>query len=515
MSSPRRVVAVLAVALLLGARTAAAIVPETRIETAISPSFTSLYVPPQSPEAVQVVWPFTITPKPGGATEGSVESHAAPLLDFFGPGLLQYDLATAYIRGVARAEFGVLRAWAFAAGGVVPKSWGPPFVIGTNPYGAFARVVMRPQFKDGFVAPATPGAPNVGDTQVLTANLELHGVIGGDARATWLIRLHILTDATPSESVFFSSFATDTCGGPCPFPLTTFPTEFTTKVGTAYVIDGDVGITAMASGSAASFDDGWNASSINVANTGAFFIRVKETGEGIVGLSGRDYGAAVPPGDLDIPTTSTIKIPPDSTTSTTTTTTVTTTLPGGTTTTTSLPAVAETCDNCLDDDGDGLIDAEDADCCAGAPLAFTLRKAKVTPGSPTTAAQLTATLAGAATLGLDPTIAGLAVQLRDPSAGSLLCARLPATGFARKKKGKLLALKDPSGAVRGITAASLRAGKTDVTVGVDGKRLQLDAPIGGAIGMTIAVSDASGRRCGTTPPATLRSAGKKGALKYP
>lgn len=513
----RRWAAVVLAVLVLAARPAPAVVPFTHIETGINPSTTSLYVPPQSPEAVQVVWPFTITPKPAGVTEGSVESAAGGLLEFFGPGLQQYHLATAYIRGVAKADFGVLRAWAYAAGGVAPKSWGPPFVTATNPYGAAATVVMRPQFTDSFVVPATPGAPNVGDTQVLRASMHLDGTFGGDARVTWLIRMIINSEAPPYENVYFSTSSTSGCGGPCPFPVNMPTVEFETKVGTSYVVFGDVGVTAFAGGNADSVDDGWNGSSIDVASTGSFVIRVKETGAGVVGVSGRDYGAAVPASDLVIPTTTTIKIPPDSTTSTTTTTTVTTstTLPGGTTTTTSLPTIAEICDNCVDDDGDGLVDVEDGDCCSGAPLAASLRKAKLTPGTAGTATQLTATLAGAASAGLDPTLAGLTLQARDPSAGLLLCARLSAAGFAKKKKGKLLQYKDAAGTARGITAASLRVGKSDVTLVVGGKQVRLDGALGQALGLTIAVADASGRRCGTIPPAPLRATGKKGALKYP
>jgi len=55
-------------------------------------------------------------------TEAKVDRSGGQLLEFFGPGLGQYFYATAGIYGVARAEFGVLRAYAYAYGGVAPKT---------------------------------------------------------------------------------------------------------------------------------------------------------------------------------------------------------------------------------------------------------------------------------------------------------------------------------------------------------------------------------------------------------
>ena len=83
------------------------VVPQTLIDTQTSPSFTSVWVPPDSYEASQILWPVTITPKPGGVTEGKVSGVHPPRLDFFGPGLDQYFVAVADIYGIARAEFGV------------------------------------------------------------------------------------------------------------------------------------------------------------------------------------------------------------------------------------------------------------------------------------------------------------------------------------------------------------------------------------------------------------------------
>ncbi|HEV7733529.1 MAG TPA: hypothetical protein VGR62_15290 [Candidatus Binatia bacterium] len=500
-------------------RRAGAVVPSTRVDTQTSPSLTSVWIPPASYEDSGVHPTFTFAAKPGGVTEAKMSGDAGYLLSFFGPGLQQYFLATASIYGVAHAEFGVLRAYAYAAGGVAPKLWGPGFVLGVNPYAGYARAVMRPQFTDGFTSPASPGAPNTGNTQMLTAQIELDGSIGttGNASATWLITLQIVSDTNPQESVFSATYSSSGCGGPCPFPLHTTAIDFPTKIGTSYIVVGDLGITAFASGSATSTDSGFNVAAIDAANTGKFFVRVKETGDGVIGLSGHDYGAPVPPGTIEIPTTTTLKLPPDSTTSTTpaTTSTTTTTLDGVTTTSTTQPTASEQCDNCLDDDGDGLVDAEDADCCAGTPLLLTLRKVRIASASATTALRLSAALPGAAVAGLDPTVAGLTLQLRDPAGGELLCTHLPAAGFARKKKGRLFAFRDPAGAAHGITAAALHAGKRDDILTLEGKPITLDDAPGSTLQVTAAISDASGRRCLAAPVASLRSAGKKGGLRFP
>mgnify|MGYP001582344580 CR=1 FL=1 len=492
------------------------VVPQTLIDTQTSPSFTSVWVPPASYEASQTLWPMTITPKPGGATEGKISGVNPARLDFFGPGLGQYFVAVADIYGIARADFGVLRAYAYAGGGVSPRLWGPPFVIATNPYAGIGRCIMWPKFRDGFTPPATPGAPNTGDTQLLTVQLILDGSIGGTGSATWLIDLDIVSDTTPPQVAYSVRYHTTGCGGPCPFPLTTSPIDVVTKVGTPYLILGGVGITANASGSAASSGSGVQVTAIDALGTGKFFVKVKETNTGLVGLSGHDYGAAVPPGTIPVPTTTTLKLPPDTTTSTIASTTTlpgattTTTLDGNTTTTTQ-PGDTEQCGNCLDDDGDGQIDAEDADCCDGS-LGLALRRARIAPGHAGMAVRLNASLPGAASAKLDQTQGGLTVQLRDATR-SVLCAHLGA--FTRKRNGRTFTYQDGGGSVRGIRNASLRVGKRDLALALDGKAVVLDAVPAGSLQMTVAMADQSGNRCATAPASALRGVGKKGALRFP
>jgi hypothetical protein len=86
-------------------------------------------------------------------------------------------------------------------------------------------------------------------------------------------------------------------------------------------------------------------------------------------------------------------------------------------TTTTLPR-AEVCDNCRDDDGNGLIDAEDPACCMAQPLRFT--QARFRPGKSTLRA--TATLADGALAGVDPRADEVRVQMRTDSGEQVCCA---------------------------------------------------------------------------------------------
>jgi uncharacterized repeat protein (TIGR01451 family) len=114
----------------------------------------------------------------------------------------------------------------------------------------------------------------------------------------------------------------------------------------------------------------------------------------------------------NLPSTSTTLI----TTTTTLTLTTTTTLAP---TTTTLPT-AEVCNNCVDDNGNGLVDAEDPACCTAQPLTFT--EARFRPAKSTLRA--TATLASGAFTGLDPRAQNVRVQIRS-DAGEQVCCTIP------------------------------------------------------------------------------------------
>lgn len=142
-----------------------------------------------------------------------------------------------------------------------------------------------------------------------------------------------------------------------------------------------------------------------------------------------------------------LTLPPPPTTTTTSSTILTVT-----TTTTSTTLATELCDNCVDDDGDALVDFEDGDCCAA--RALTLKKGRLRPRDAGTATvKLKARLAESP-LFPDGLTQDVTLQLR--GAGTSLCARFPVSTLVRRRKR--LRFRDADGTVasaRGITAVTL------------------------------------------------------------
>jgi uncharacterized delta-60 repeat protein len=219
-------------------------------------------------------------------------------------------------------------------------------------------------------------------------------------------------------------------------------------------------------------------------------------------------------------TTTSTTVPGGSTTTTTTTipggsTSTTTTVPGGTTTTTTLPGTAEICGNCADDDGDGDVDYDDAQCCA-ATGTLALRKAQLKPGAAGTKLKLTAQLGDAAFSTVDPTAADLYVRLAGGNGSTILCTRIPATSVKRKKKGFQFA--DKGGSVAsGISSVKGKLLKTQaLQLVIQGKRARTGTPEAGFIALTLAY-DAGGGDSGQCAGAVqrFRTIGKNKGVRYP
>src|SRR5262249_35437422 len=95
----------------------------------------------------------------------------------------------------------------------------------------------------------------------------------------------------------------------------------------------------------------------------------------------------------------------------------------------------EICGDCIDNDGDGLVDSEDPDCCAadgGQLFQMDLRHARLRAGKGGGRSLLR--IAGAlARSGLadriDPRAEQVAIQIRSAEHGELLCATIPAGDF--------------------------------------------------------------------------------------
>lgn len=160
-----------------------------------------------------------------------------------------------------------------------------------------------------------------------------------------------------------------------------------------------------------------------------------------------------------------IVVDPPSTTTTTSTPTTTigssTLVPGSTTSTTQPPfsprPPSEICGDCADNDGDGMVDFEDDDCCRAHPvLAIALDRAHRLRRRDGTSLDVRAALVGAVAAGLEARPQNVVVQLRRPDKGPLFCAYVPATVFLARRKRALVTYTDRRGTIGGIRALALR-----------------------------------------------------------
>jgi hypothetical protein len=202
-----------------------------------------------------------------------------------------------------------------------------------------------------------------------------------------------------------------------------------------------------------------------------------------------------------IPTTTTTTGPPGS--STTSTTTTVTTL----TTSTTLAAV-EVCDDCVDDDGDGLVDFADPDCCAQA--AATSLTGRLTPAASATKVRLALAFIDPGIVAADPVTQAVVVELHGE--GFDYCARVPAGRFVARKKGKLFTFKDRSGAVAaGLDTIVLKRTARGFKATIAGRRAAFATPLAGELAVVLAFDGDGPDHCATIarPFATK---GRKGAL---
>jgi hypothetical protein len=206
-----------------------------------------------------------------------------------------------------------------------------------------------------------------------------------------------------------------------------------------------------------------------------------------------------------------------STTGTTTSTNSVTTSTAPGTTSTTVPR--EICGDCIDNDGDGLTDLEDPECCAAAQAAaLDLRASRLRP---------VAGGVGVSLAGIFPDVglaAGTAstddvfVQLREAGRADFLCVRIPAADV--KRHGRRAIFKDPKHAVasaRGVDVLKLKERKNGSgALAVKGRSVTLTLPAAGTLQVTVGLRDPASpgtSRCATV--AVPFTAGKKGALKFP
>jgi hypothetical protein len=172
-------------------------------------------------------------------------------------------------------------------------------------------------------------------------------------------------------------------------------------------------------------------------------------------------------------------------TTTTATTTTTTTLGGG-----------EVCDNCADDDGDGLVDLDDPACCGAGAINARKLKLRVIPKNG---------LVHFVQIGglLDTRLPGklsddIVLQLSQPGVGALVCARFPLDKlFNRKASHRFDDRKRTVASAEGFQRAELAKAKGNATnVRARGKLVDLlRAPAVGPARFALAYEDASGPHC--------------------
>jgi len=212
-----------------------------------------------------------------------------------------------------------------------------------------------------------------------------------------------------------------------------------------------------------------------------------------------------------VPTTSTTTVPPVTTTSTT-----------AATSTTAPPLPSpELCGNCLDDDGDGLVDLADPDCCAAANrFVSEIRRAKIRTLKRGSGLRLRAMVARGG-LSIDPRADEVSLLLSGPNNESYLCAVVPAGKM--RKVGRTLRINNKRATVtslQGIQRLRFKQRKKgQLLLRAAGKQVRYAVlPKAGQLAVTVGFRSTTGttvpNRCAQAAIRVQPSKNRK-ALRYP
>ena len=187
------------------------------------------------------------------------------------------------------------------------------------------------------------------------------------------------------------------------------------------------------------------------------------------------------------------------TTSSHSTTTSTTSTTSSSTTTTTTAPVPEICGNCIDDDGNGLTDLDDPACCGGSLGTLTVKPLLriIAKDGGRSYFQL----GGVTNLTTPATLSGdVAVQMSQPAAGTILCARVPAAAFGHRQKSFRFddrkGLVSSAKGIRRAMLAPLPGGGTRVRA--RGKLVTFETPAhAGTARVAIGFTGPDGPRCAT------------------
>jgi hypothetical protein len=186
-------------------------------------------------------------------------------------------------------------------------------------------------------------------------------------------------------------------------------------------------------------------------------------------------------------------------------------------TTTTLPP-EEKCGNCVDDDGDGLVDFDDPACCGGGSGELTLTRALIRPRRGVSRVALKGSL------GKIDALAGsgspeVQIQVREVGGETLWCAHVPADRLKGRSRSRRF--RDRRGTLagaQGLQDLQLRVGKRDGVARFLGSSAKgtLRPPKPGEVGVTVglwqAASPTAGRCLQTVE--TFRSQ-RRGAVRFP
>jgi uncharacterized repeat protein (TIGR01451 family) len=153
-------------------------------------------------------------------------------------------------------------------------------------------------------------------------------------------------------------------------------------------------------------------------------------------------------------------------------------------------ASKEICGDCIDNDGDGLVDYDDPDCCA-ALTQLQLKRLVLTPGAKKPNGRRL--VMKARRLGFTPTdfqpMSGATLQISD-SSGTLFCQKMPASGWKHKGRSRVFTFRDKKGTLAGGLRLSRFTMKKNGTVvfTTAGKNVTLRPTDGHDVRVTLAVS---------------------------
>jgi hypothetical protein len=176
------------------------------------------------------------------------------------------------------------------------------------------------------------------------------------------------------------------------------------------------------------------------------------------------------------------------------------------------PKPEEICGDCIDNDGNGLTDFEDAACCeASFPMAIS--RGRIVPSGKTSRLKIKSMLARTGLAGINPTKQDVFLQIRPAGAADILCARVPAGKFmARRRSFKYWGRKNPAPSAQGIHDMRITMRRNgSVRFSTVGRRVNLSNAKAGALQITVGFHNAANEatnRCSVTT-ASFRDAKRK------